>query len=274
MNLRADTVLQRRDDVAPIGVIFRVRGVYDHHVERNADRETTNLNVFFLHDVEEADLDARLQIRQFVDRKNAAIGARNDAEMNDALVGIMQALRRGFDWIDIADQIGDRHIRRRQLFAVALLAADPFNLDFVAIFAHFVHARFAHRAKGIVVDFAIFDNWNVLIQQARQHAQNAALRLAAQAEQDEIMPRQNGVAQLRNHRIFITDDAGKQRLAAADFANEIVAHFVFHGDDTVTRSAQFTDGAKTEEVFHCVIIGLVYFKFKDLLIFRNNTLLR
>ena len=153
--------------------------------------------------------------------------------------------------------IRHRHIRRRELLAVTLVAADPFDLHVVAQFAHFVGAGFANRMKRIVVDLAIFDDRNVLVQQARQRPQNAALRLPAQAEQNEIMAREHRVAQLRNHRVFVADDAGENRFTLADLVNEIVAHLVFNGDDAITRSAQLAEGAEAEEVFHCMILSLL-----------------
>ena len=61
-----------------------------------------------------------------------------------------------------------------------------------------------------------------------ERAQDAALRLAAQAEQDEVVPRQHRVDELRNDGVVVADDAGKQRLAAAELRNEVVAHFVLH----------------------------------------------
>src|SRR5215475_6748637 len=45
--------------------------------------------------------------------------------------------------------------------------------------------------------------------QSDQATQDAALRLAAQSEQDEIVLREDGVDQLRNDRIVVADDAGE-----------------------------------------------------------------
>ena len=53
-----------------------------------------------------------------------------------------------------------------------------------------------------------------LVEQRRQRAEDARLRLAAQAEQDEVVPREDRVDELRDHGVVVADDAGKQRLAA------------------------------------------------------------
>ena len=86
LNFRADAVFERRDDFAARRVIFRVCRKNQHHVQRQAHRITFYLHVAFLHDVEKSDLDFSRQIGQFVDRKNSAIGARQQAEMNRQFV--------------------------------------------------------------------------------------------------------------------------------------------------------------------------------------------
>ena len=50
-------------------------------------REAADLQVALLEDVEEADLDARREVGQLVDGEDAAVGARDDAEVDDLLVG-------------------------------------------------------------------------------------------------------------------------------------------------------------------------------------------
>ena len=66
------------------------------------------------------------------------------------------------------------------------------------------------------------------IEQRRECAENAALRLAAQAKQDEIMPRKDSVDDLRHHRIVIADDAGKNRAVAPQARHQVFAHLVLH----------------------------------------------
>ncbi len=81
-NLRADAVLERRDDFAARRVILRVRGKDQHHVERQTHWVTLNLHVAFLHDVEQPHLNLAGEIGQFVDGENAAVGARQQAVVN------------------------------------------------------------------------------------------------------------------------------------------------------------------------------------------------
>ena len=71
--------------------------------------------------------------------------------------------------------------------------------------------------KRIVVDFGAGDDRNLLVEQFGELANDAALCLAAQAEQDDVVPRQNGVDQLRNNGFVVTDDAGKSFSPARSF---------------------------------------------------------
>ena len=91
-DLRVDAVLQRRDDVAAVGVVLRVRGVDHEDVERHADRETADLDVFFFQDIEQPDLDAGRQVGELVDGEDPAVAARDDPEMDDPFVGVGQLL--------------------------------------------------------------------------------------------------------------------------------------------------------------------------------------
>ena len=75
-NFAADAILERRDDLSARRVVLRIRGEDQQHVERQANRVALNLDVAFLHDVEQADLNFAGEIGQFVDGEDAAIGAR------------------------------------------------------------------------------------------------------------------------------------------------------------------------------------------------------
>ena len=79
-------------------------------------------------------------------------------------------------------------------------------------------------------------------------AQDAALGLAAQAEQDEILPRQNRVDDLRNDCVFKADDAGEERLLRLEPGNQVGAHLVFDAAGLqacfgkLSAAAQFPQG--------------------------------
>ena len=89
--------------------------------------------------------------------------------------------------------------------------------------------------QRIVVDFAAGDHGNFRVEELDQAAQDAALRLAAQAQQDEIVARKQGVDDLRNHAVFVAMDAGKQRLVPLDRAQQIAANLIFYGQRAGAR---------------------------------------
>src|SRR5205085_11702594 len=119
-DLGADAIFERRDDLAARRVIFGVGRKDEQHIERQAYGITLNLYVAFLHDVEQTDLHFAGEVWQFVDGEDAAIGARQQAVMNRQFVREQMPAARRFDGIEVADQIGDGHVGRRQLFDVAI----------------------------------------------------------------------------------------------------------------------------------------------------------
>ena len=131
-DLDAVAVLQRRDDAAAVGVVLRVGARDEEDVERQADAIAADLDVALFHDVEQADLDALGQVGQLVDREDAAVGARDQAVVDRQLVGEVAALGDA-DRVDLADQVGDRDVGRRELLAVAAVAADPVDRRVVAL---------------------------------------------------------------------------------------------------------------------------------------------
>ena len=85
-DLRADAVLERRDDLAARRVVLGVRGEDHQHVQRQADRIALDLHVAFLQDVEQAHLDLAGEVGQLVDGEDAAVGARQQAVVHRQLV--------------------------------------------------------------------------------------------------------------------------------------------------------------------------------------------
>src|SRR5207253_1036318 len=65
-NFGANAVFERGDNFPTRGVILGIGGEDDEHVEWQPQRIALNLNVAFLHDVEEADLNFSGQVGKFV----------------------------------------------------------------------------------------------------------------------------------------------------------------------------------------------------------------
>src|SRR6266436_5212077 len=160
-NFGADAVFERRNDFAAGGVVLGIGGEDEEHVERKAERIALNLDVAFLHDVEEADLNFSGEIGEFVDGKDAAIGAREKAVVNGKFVGKIASTARGADGIDVADDVGHGDIGRGEFFDETIFARHPGDRRVVAISGNCFAACTADRLERIVIDFAAGDDRHV-----------------------------------------------------------------------------------------------------------------
>jgi hypothetical protein len=91
------------------------------------------------------------------------------------------------------------------------------------------------------VDLAAWHDGNLLVEQIGEGAQDAALRLTAQAKEDEIVAGEDRVHQLRHHRLVVADDAGEQRLAGLELADEVVADFLLDRLRAIPRPPQLSE---------------------------------
>jgi hypothetical protein len=229
-HLAADAVLERGDDLAARRVVLRVRREHHRHVDRQPHRVTLDLDVTLLEDVEQAHLDAPRQVGQLVEREDAAVRARQQAVVHGELAREVEAAARSADRIDVADDVGDRHVGCRQLLDVARLRREPGDGRFVAHGGDQVATAPAQGCQRVVVDLAAGHDWHGRVEQARQAAQDPALRLPAQTQQDHVVLREHGVRDLRDHRFVVAHDAGEHRLACAQLAQHVAPHLLAHGD--------------------------------------------
>ena len=245
-NFRADAVFQRGNDFSARGVVLGIGGKNQQDIERQAQRVAFNLNVAFLHDVEEADLNFSREVGQFVDGKNSAIGARQQSIVNGEFVGEIAAAAGGANGIHVADDVGHGDVGSGEFFDIAKVARHPGDGRIVALGGDAIAAGAADRAQRVVVDFAARNDGNFGIEKIGEAAEDAALGLAAQAKQNKIMPGKQRVHDLRDDGVFVAVNAGEERLAAFDGAQEISANFVLHGARGGTRieirnTAQFAE---------------------------------
>jgi hypothetical protein len=79
----------------------------------------------------------------------------------------------GFDGIDVADDVGDRHVRSCKFLNVAVGARAKDNWSTVAHFLNQAAASPADRRERIVVDLTLGDHRNRIVEQSRQIPQNS-----------------------------------------------------------------------------------------------------
>src|SRR6266702_7537116 len=90
----------------------------------------------------------------------------------------------------------------------------------------------------VVAYLAAGDIGHLFIEQFRQPAQNAALRLAAQSKEDEVLLREHRVDYLRHDRIFISHNTGKDGLLGLKTGDQVLAQLVF---DAASFEARFVE---------------------------------
>src|SRR6266851_2439167 len=228
-NLGTDAVFQRSDDFSARGVIFWIGGEDEEHVEREAQGIALNLNVAFLHDVEEADLNFSGEVGQLIDGEDAAIGSRKKAVVDGEFVGEVAAAAGRPDGIDIADDVGHGYVGRGELFDKAIVAGHPGDGSIVAVGGDFFAAGAADGFQRIVIDFAAGDDGHFRIEEVDEAAKNSAFGLAAEAEQNEIVAGEQGIDDLRNDSVFVAVDAGEKRFALFDGTEQIAAELILNG---------------------------------------------
>src|SRR2546425_11825316 len=77
----------------------------------------------------------------------------------------------------------------------------------VAVLRDQLAAVLGDRIERIVVDLAPRDDRDLLVEQRDELAQNTALRLTAQAEQNEVVAREDRVDELRQNCFLVPNDA-------------------------------------------------------------------
>ena len=244
VDLALDAILERGDDRAAVRVVLGVGGEGHEDIDGEADGEAADLDVTFFHDVQQADLDAWGEIGQLVDAEDAAVGAGDDAVVDHFLAGVVEPKVRGLDGVDVADEVGHRDIGGGELFLVALLAVDPLDGGVVAVLLDPAAHRAGDGVEGVLVDGGAGEDGHPLVEEVGELAGDAGFRLAAEAEQDEIVAGQQGVDDLGDDGFLVADDPLEERAVLPQSFQQVLTDLVFDRSRTVPRSLQFTDRAR------------------------------
>lgn len=245
-DLGAEPVLQRSDDPAPVGVVLRVGGGDQEHVQGQPQRIAADLDVSLFQHVEQRDLDALGQVGQLVQPEDATVGPRHQSVVHGLRVAEGTALS-DLDRVHVADQVADAGVRRSELLGVTVIPMPPGDRQFLTELGGQCPAPDADRRVRVVVDLTIGDLGTPLVQQLDQGPHQPGLPLAALAEQDEIMTRQQRGLQLRQHGVVETDDPGEGRLAAAESGQQIRTQFLGNGLGLVAAGTKLAEGGELAE---------------------------
>jgi len=241
-DLGAEAVLERGDDAPAVGVVLGV-GAGDHeHVQRQPQHVAADLDVALLHHVEHRDLDALGEVGQLVDRDDAAVAARDQPEVDGLGVAQRPALR-DLHRVDVADQVGDAGVGGRQLLGVALGAVPPRHPQVVAVRRRGRLRGVGDRLVGVLAELGAGDHRRPLVEQPDQRAQQAGLALAALAEQDHVVPGDQGALELGDDGVLEAVQPRPRVAALAQRVEEVVAHLLAQRLLDMAGGAQLSDRA-------------------------------
>ncbi len=129
--------------------------------------------------------------------------------------------------IDVADQVGDRDIGRRELLDVAIVAVHPGDRRLVALLRHAAARAYAETgANGsswISLPATIGSHSS---SSAAELADHARLRLPAFAEEDQVVAAEQRVLDRGHHRVVVAEDAVEERLGRADARQQVRAQLL------------------------------------------------
>ena len=241
---RADAVFELRDDFAAAVVRGRVGGEEDQHVDIEPDGIAADLHVALFQNVEQADLHQFVEFRQFVDGKNAAVHARDEAEVQ-GFFGAHAGAAGEFGRIDFADDVGEFGARG-EAFGVAIFAPPPGDGDFFfGVLGDEAAADGGDGMQRIVVQRRLgnIDVRNFFIEEAHQQAHQAAFGLTLLAEEQHVVLGQQRDVDFRDDRAVETDDAGEQFFPVGEHAEKVIVDFLLDGFGNPAAFAKFAQRA-------------------------------
>src|SRR2546427_13096116 len=103
--------------------------------------------------------------------------------MNGFLIGQVSSFR-DLDRVDLADDIRNRDIGRRQLLSVPLLPVNPLNRQLISLFSESPLARAADVRERILADLTTLTSRDALVEQGLQTSNDAGFSLAAVAHEN------------------------------------------------------------------------------------------
>ena len=101
----------------------------------------------------------------------------------------------------------------------------------------------AHRRVGVIVDLAPLDSRRPVVEQPGQRPDESGLALAALAEQDHVVTRDDRALQVRQHGLAEADDAGKRVPTGAHRLEEVVPQLLLDGAKLVPAGPELSQRA-------------------------------
>src|SRR6185437_4439804 len=101
---------------------------------------------------------------------------------------------------------------------------EPVEFGGVAHVSDNVSAGARDRVERVFRDLAMREHRRRLIQQVHERADNARLRLPTFAKKYDVLSGEDGVDDVRDNRLFVTENAGKELLTCPNLRYQVFAH--------------------------------------------------
>ena len=236
-----------------VGVVLGVGAGDDEHVERQPQHVAADLDVALLHDVEHRHLDALGEVGQLVDRDDAAVAARDEAEVDG--LGVAEPAALGHPHrVDVTDQVGDAGVGGGELLGVPLVAVPPLDRQVVTALGRPPLRLHGDRLERVLAQLGPGDDRRPLVEQADQAAQQAGLALAALAEQHDVVAGEQGALELGDDAAAEAVQPGPRVVAGREGGEQVVADLGAHGPGDVPGGAQLADGGRGGTLAHRLTI--------------------
>jgi len=109
----------------------------------------------------------------------------------------------------------------RELLAEAAVAVHPVDRGVVAPLVHEVAGVRRDRVVGVVVDLAAHDDGHPLVEQAHEGAHHAGLGLAPFAQEHDVVTGEQGVGELGNDGVLVSDDTLDEQVAVGERGDRV-----------------------------------------------------
>ena len=107
---------------------------------------------------------------------------------------------------------------------------DPFGLRIVTVFANEVAAVLRDRVVGVVVDLRTGHDRQPLVEELGERADHPGLGLTSFAEEDDVVPGEEGVLQLGENGVVVAEHTREHRLAAGDAGGGVAPDLLLDRD--------------------------------------------
>src|SRR5690606_20820522 len=149
--------------------------------------------------------------------------------------------------VRVSGQVGRGQVGGGAFLDVARVAPDPLDGGVVALLLEQQSALLGDGVEGVVVHLRAGQHRDLGVEQIDELAEDSALGLPAEPQEDEVVPRENGVDERRHHGVLVPDDAGQDRLPRPEALDQVLAQLLLDRARTISGSTELTDSGGTHQ---------------------------